>query len=1232
MVLLDSNTLIYAALPEYSILQNRLREKQLATSVVSKIEVLGFFRLQEEHRLFFEELFGVVDVLPLTESVVKEAIHLRQQRKMRLGDAIIGVFMMDRGPFYLLGQQKFLPLFVTQFLGALNDNVFKNALVMLITYRVTDASNLDSQILVTLAGGLFMLPFFLFSAMAGQLADRLEKSILIRRIKLAEIGIMGLAAYAFLLGNIWFLLALLFLMGTQSTFFGPVKYAILPDHLAREELISGNALVEAGTFLAILIGTIAGGLTISTQHGAVVISIAVIIFAAFGWVSSWFIPPAMPADPKLKIQANFFRETWDIIHSTTKQRNVFLAILGISWFWLVGATYLTQFPTFAKQVIGGEREVVTLFLTVFSVGIGIGSLLCNRLLKGQVSAKYVPLAALGMTVFSIDLVMASENVVVASDALIGLSAFLAHAANWRIIADLLLISVSAGIYIVPLYTIMQIYSPEASRSRVIAGNNILNALFVVVSALITMAMLAGGLTVSDVFFVMAVANGLVAAIICKLLPDIVLKALFSRLLRLFYRVELKGWAHYKEAGDQVIIVVNHVSFLDAPLLAVFLPDRPTFAIHTFMAEKWWIKPFLRIVNVFPLDSKNPFSLKSLIKEVREGNPCVIFPEGRITVTGALMKVYEGPGVIADRANATVLPIRINGAQFTRFSRLKGKVRTRWFPKITLTMLPPRRFNIADDMKGRVRRQMIGQELYDILTNMVFETSDMVRTLDQALIDARAIYGGGFEILEDMGRNPVTYNRLITLSRVLGRQFRTFSTLGERVGLLMPNAVGSVAAFFALQSEGRIPAMLNFSSGLKSMRSACATAQIQTIITSRRFVVLARLEEIVAQLAKDVQIVYLEDIGEQITFLDKIRGLLAGHFATLGGTSPQNPHGPAVVLFTSGSEGAPKGVVLSHQNLLANCCQLSARIDYNSTDIVFNALPIFHAFGLTGGLLLPSLSGIKTFLYPSPLHYRIIPEMVYDSNATILFGTDTFLKGYARVSHPYDYYSVRYVFAGAEKVQKETRRIWMEKFGLRIFEGYGATETSPALSANTAMHYRPGTVGRFLPGIQYRVQSIPGIEKGGQLHVAGPNVMLGYLRAEKPGQLEPPPDGWYDTGDIVEVDPEGFVTLSGRVKRFAKVGGEMVSLAAVEMQAASIWIGDQHAVVSVVDAKRGEQLILVTTCLLASRAALLADAKQKGIAELSVPKKILVTPKIPLLGTGKIDYVAVKVLVEEEGGA
>ena len=471
--------------------------------------------------------------------------------------------------------------------------------------------------------------------------------------------------------------------------------------------------------------------------------------------------------------------------------------------------------------------------------------------------------------------------------------------------------------------------------------------------------------------------------------------------------------------------------------------------------------------------------------------------------------------------------------------------------------------------------------------------------------------------------------MVTGCHVLGRKIAGFTQPGEKVGLLLANAVATAVTFFALQAVGRVPAMLNFTAGLANMRAACTAAEVKTVLTSRAFIERGNLEDVAEGLAEQVELVYLEDLRDRIGLMDKLLGALAARLSgVVEGMRGGSPDDPAVGLFTSGSEGTPKGVVLSHKNLLANRYQLTARVDFNSSDVVFNTLPVFHSFGLNGGMLVPLMSGVKIFMYPSPLHYRIVPELVYDTNATIMFGTDTFLSGYSRVAHPYDFYSVRYVFAGAEKVKDATRKAWMDNFGVRILEGYGATETAPVLATNTPMHFRVGTVGRLLPGIDHRLEDVPGIDEGSKLVVRGPNVMLGYLRAENPGVLEPTEDGWYDTGDIVDVDPEGYVTILGRAKRFAKIGGEMVSLGAVEAQVNELWPGFMHAVVAIDDERKGEQLVLLTDCAEAEREALSADARERGIPGLMLPRTIVIRDAIPVLGTGKVDYVGVKAVVEE----
>jgi len=711
----------------------------------------------------------------------------------------------------------------------------------------------------------------------------------------------------------------------------------------------------------------------------------------------------------------------------------------------------------------------------------------------------------------------------------------------------------------------------------------------------------------------------------------ILAWLVRLLLRWLYRIRVDGLEHLEASGERVLIVANHTSLLDAMLLTLFLPGRISFAIHTSYAAKWWLQPVKSLVHLFAVDHSDPMAMKGLIRHLQEGNRVVIFPEGRITPTGALMKIYPGPGMVAEKADATVLPVRIDGAQYTPFSRLRGRVRLRWFPPIRLTILPPRKLVLSPELKARERRHEAGRQLADIMGEMIFATTPHRQRLWDALLDAGSIHGDDFEVLEDIQRKPLSYRGLYTRALLLGDLLAGYGEPGEHVGILLPNANSTLLTLFGLQSRGMVPAMLNFTMGHKAVLQALETAAIKTVVTSRRFEEAAGLDALTVALAEQARIIYLEDLACGVTAWRRLRAALQGRRARsllrlrLRRISPDDA---AVVLFTSGSEGVPKGVVLSHANILANVAQIRAHVDLTPDDLSLDALPLFHSFGLTGGALLPMLSGIKVFLYPSPLHYRVIPEVAYELNATLLFGTNVFLAGYAKHAHPYDFYTMRYVVAGAEKLADETRRIWSEKFGIRIFEGYGATETSPVLAVNTPMYFRAGSVGRLLPGITSRIEPVPGIARGGRLLVKGPNIMRGYLRHELPGELQPPAEGWYDTGDIAYIDEEGFLWIKGRAKRFAKVAGEMVSLALTEELAAACWPGQLHAALAVPDAGKGEQIVLLTTQEAPERKTMLLQARVMGFSELQVPRVLLRVTDVPLLATGKVHYLAAQALAEK----
>ena len=714
-----------------------------------------------------------------------------------------------------------------------------------------------------------------------------------------------------------------------------------------------------------------------------------------------------------------------------------------------------------------------------------------------------------------------------------------------------------------------------------------------------------------------------------------LKFLLRCLLKILYRVEVTGLEHYQEAGDRVLIVANHTSLLDGMLLYAWLPETPTFAINTRVANKKSSQFCLKFVDLFIMDPANPLSVKSMVKFLSQDKKAVIFPEGRVTTTGSLMKIYEGSGLIADKSGAMILPIAIDGAKFTPFSYLEKQECIVWFPRIKLIILPPVTIEIDENIQGHERRKHAATIMQDIMYLLTYSSFNHRTTIFAALLNAAQRYGKNRLVVEDINREPVSYKQLITKSMILGRVIRKNSELHEHIGIMMPNVIGTLVTFLAVQYAARVPAMINFTGGIQAILRSCETGKIKTIYTSRKFIENADLEELATALEEKVCLIYLEDFRDRISVVDKLAGLIRSlypiaHYRRISkGISPDSP---GVILFTSGSEGSPKGVVLSHSNALSNYAQVSCHINFTPQDLIFSCLPLFHTFGLNAGFLMPLFGGSKVFLYPTPLHYRIIPELVYVLEATILFGSNTFFRGYARHAHPYDFHTLRYAVAGAEKLRDETQKTWMEKFGIRIYQGYGVTETSPVISVNTPMENKPGAVGRPVSKMTYYLEPVEGIEEGGRLFVRGPNVMLGYLLPESDGEIQAPESnrgpGWYDTGDIARVDDDGYFYILGRAKRFAKIGGEMVSLTAVEELATQTWPGFNHAAVSLLDDRKGEKIILITDNKDALRKHFQVQIKKDKHGELYLPGKVLLAEELPVLGTGKTDYLTLTQMAQE----
>ncbi len=707
----------------------------------------------------------------------------------------------------------------------------------------------------------------------------------------------------------------------------------------------------------------------------------------------------------------------------------------------------------------------------------------------------------------------------------------------------------------------------------------------------------------------------------------VLRSLARTVINALFRVRMHGDAAAFH-NERTLIVANHESFLDGLVLGLNLPVQATFVINTAMANKPLLKLALKLVDHLPVDPTSPMAMKQVIRLVESGRPVVIFPEGRLTVTGSLMKVYDGAGFTAAKTGASIVPVRLSGPAKSFFSRLAGVYPRKLLPRITMHVLPQTRIALSEEGSAKERRRKAGEAMRRVLLDMMVRTTPRT-TLFEAFLDSKASFGSGYRLVEDVRMVEETYGTMTKMTLGIQRMLRSRTHEDEVVGVLMPNAAPTMAMLLALSSIKRVPAMLNYTAGRDGLQAACVAAGIRQVYASRAFLEKGNLTGIVEGL-EGVAVHYVEDLKATFGLADKlwVASRLLAPRSTLVKASPDDA---AVVLFTSGSEGKPKGVVHSHGSILANVTQVRAVADFMPSDKFMVALPLFHSFGLTCGAMLPLVAGCRVFLYPSPLHYRVIPEVVYDRGCTVLFGTSTFLGNYARFAHPYDFGRLRYVVAGAEKLSEAVRSTWIDRFGIRILEGYGVTECAPVIAVNTPMGAKKGTVGQLLPGMEYALDAVPGIEHGGVLSVRGPNVMAGYLRHERPGVLERPETergaGWYSTGDVVSVDADGFISIVGRVKRFAKIAGEMVSLEVVEKLASAASPSASHAATSRPDAAKGEAIVLFTTDAALTREALSAAAREQGVPELAVPRVVRQVAAIPLLGTGKTDYVALKALAQ-----
>lgn len=706
-----------------------------------------------------------------------------------------------------------------------------------------------------------------------------------------------------------------------------------------------------------------------------------------------------------------------------------------------------------------------------------------------------------------------------------------------------------------------------------------------------------------------------------------MKALLRLVLRFFYRFEAFNEQVLKTPGP-VLMVPNHVSWLDWLFLWVCLDDDWKFVTSSTTAETSWLHKAIMVNRyTFSIDTNSPYAVKRMAEFLQGGGRLVLFAEGRLSLTGTLMKLFDGTGFLLFKTHAKVITTYLRGAKRLPYS--PNEEEKLLFPKVTAhfsdLLNPP----VPRDVSTTHAREVLTTWLRDKLLEQQFQVEMEYGPQDlvNAISHVAQIMPGKI-IMEDAFGQELTYRRFCLGAELLAEALRG-RLVGERVGVLLPNINATPVLTVALWISGKVPAILNFSTGPATMVACSELAGLKQIITSRSFLARAKIDA--APFEKSgVQMIYLEDLRARISKVSKIIGLVRQYFSP-GLTSPGlHPKTPAVILFTSGSEGVPKGVELTHRNILANIRQMLAVTDLADRDRLFTCLPLFHSFGLTVGTLLPLVRGMYTYIYPSPLHYRVVPTAFYDRFCTVFLSTNTFLNGYARKADPYDFRSLRYLFAAAEKLQEATATTWAQKFGVRVLEGYGATECAPCIAVNTPLDPKYGSVGKVMPGMEYRIEPVEGVDEGGRLFVRGPNVMAGYLNPDANAKFKAL-DGWYDTGDIVSVDEDGFFHIRGRLKRFAKVSGEMVSLTAVEDALAGAFpqygLRCQIAVIARPDEEKGEALVAVTNEPKLNLEEVRGAIKAKGLTNLCVPREIKVVREIPKLGTGKVNHRELQKVLE-----
>ncbi len=1124
-----------------------------------------------------------------------------------------------------LTQIGFKALLVTQFLGAFNDNAFKLVIAFIAVDKFVTQEG--GSLFLSLAGILFALPYFLFSTYAGYFADHFSKQKIIVVMKFFEIFIMVIGLLALSSGNIWVMLFVLFLLGTQSAFFSPSKYGILPEILSEEKLSLGNGLIQMWTFAAIILGQASGGLlTQASRNQVFKIAYVFIAIAILGTFTSLFVTKVHSANAKRPFQWNFLREVVQNFRWIKPQRGIFLSILGLMYFGFLGGLFHLNILLYARKIMGIEHFPLSVLLIILALGIGIGSILAGKLSDQRIEFGFVPLGAIGLSVFSIILGFV-------------------HDSYFQVAACLLLLGLSAGFFIIPLNAYVQYASPPDRRGQILATTNILTCatgMFACVMLFIFKDIIQ--FNSAQIFVAAGILTSMGAIYVCRLLPYAVVRLFVWVLAHTIYRIRMIDKYNVPNKGG-ALLVSNHVAFVDAILLVVTVQRPIRFLVNREIYHTSIFRSIFKLGRAIPVSrSDSPKEIVQALNTAREaikaGELVCIFPEGQLTRTGNILKFNEGLEHIVKGIDCPIIPIHLDRMWGSIFSWERGKFLYKW-PKIvpypvTISFgkaLP----SISSAFEIRARIMELGADAFQ------YRLEDKLTLPESFWREARK-HPFKFCMADSSGKK-LNYGFSLISAVAIAKRLRGRLDQEKTIGILIPPSVGGALVNIAVSILNKVPVNMNYTSPKDAIASIVKQCAMQYVITPRIFLEKTGIDLVCEK-------IFVEDIIESISKKDQIKALLMS-FAFPSALSHRLIFGPkayreheklATIMFTSGSTGEPKGVMLTHGNITSDLEGLYQVFNIKNDDIMLGILPFFHSFGFTGTLWFPLISGIGVGYHVNPLDAKVIGRLVQEHKATILMTTPTFLSAYIRRCEPEQFKSLRMVTVGAEKLKPTLAEEFKQKFGIEPMEGYGCTELSPVVSINLPDHegegavqkaQKRGTIGLPLPGIAIKIidqntlQPL-GPNQSGLLLVKGPNVMKGYLnQPEKTSEVIK--DGWYFTGDVAQMDEDGFITITDRLSRFSKIGGEMVPHIKIEEAIhKALNSSEQIAVVtSIPDDTRGEKLVVLSTKDMDAK-EIRKSLMERGIPNLWLPAEssFFRINSIPLLGTGKLDLRNIKRMASE----